>query len=380
MATVRSAEDGVAPTGAAPTLGLVLAGIALAAGFLPWTGGQPLLALDAVDGSAVAAGLAGVATAAFALRRYGILDRSVGSAVAGLLALGVVVVAVYRLVQPAIGGATPDIGPGLPVAAVAGLGGVAVAVADWLALPDDALWRRVRGFGAAVVMGFLGLLAGGLMGQLVGSIGYAFGQNVAISLLTAGSGLGLVLYVVVYLRLRDLEWSYIDLHWPSRRDAAYTVGGVVLLLVALGGIGYLLQQLGVPSATSSIERQAEQMANPVFLLALVPLSFVAIGLGEELVFRNVVQKYLYESFSERGAVLMASVAFAAVHFQQYASPNPVATLTTLGVVFTLSLALGWIYYRTENLVVPVLVHGAFNAIQFAGLYVRLTGGLSGLGF
>ena len=52
----------------------------------------------------------------------------------------------------------------------------------------------------------------------------------------------------------------------------------------------------------------------------------------------------------------------------------------LAVVFALSLALGWVYYRTENLVVPILVHGAFNAIQFAGLYVRMTGGLSGLGF
>ena len=122
------------------------------------------------------------------------------------------------------------------------------------------------------------------------------------------------------------------------------------------------------------------MENPIFLLALVPLSFLAIAPGEELVFRNIVQKYLYEAFSRRTAVLVASVAFAAVHFQQYASPNPVATLTTLCIVFSLSLVLGWTYYRTENLYVPIFVHGAFNAIQFAGLYVRLTGGPSVLGF
>jgi membrane protease YdiL (CAAX protease family) len=48
-------------------------------------------------------------------------------------------------------------------------------------------------------------------------------------------------------------------------------------------------------------------------------------------------------------------------------------------VTVLSLVLGWVYYRTENLLVPIFVHGAFNAIQFAGLYVRLTGGLSGFG-
>ena len=378
MATARS-EDGVAPTGAAPTLGLVLAGIALAAAFLPWTGGAPVVAAPAVDGSAVAAGLALVATLAFSLRRYGVLDRRVGSAVAGLFCAGVTAVAVYRLVRPAVDGGTPEIGIGLPVAAVATLAGVCIAVADWLALPDESVWARIRGFGAAVLIGFLGFLVSSFVAAIVGSLGAPFGRNALLTLGTLGAGLGLVLYTAGYVQVRELNWSYVDIHRPSVRDAKYTVAGLVLLLVTLGVVGFGLQELGVPSATSSIEQQAERMANPIFLLALVPLSFVAIGLGEELVFRNVVQKYLYESFSRPAAVLMSSLAFGAIHFQQYASPNPVATLTTLFVVFVLSLVLGWLYYRTENLLVPIVVHGAFNAIQFASLYVELTGGLSGYG-
>ena len=44
-------------------------------------------------------------------------------------------------------------------------------------------------------------------------------------------------------------------------------------------------------------------------------------------------------------------------------------------VFALSLLLGWVYARTENLVVPIFVHGAFNAIQFGALYLAEIGAL-----
>jgi membrane protease YdiL (CAAX protease family) len=378
MGTVRS-DDGVAPTGAAPTLGLVLAGTALAATFLPWTGGTPVVDVSAVDGSALAAGLALVATGTFALRRHGALDRRVGSVVAGLFSVGVAGVALYRLLRPAVGGTTPEVGIGLPVAAVATFAAVFVAVADWLALPNDSLWLRVRGFGVAVLLGLLGIAASYAVAILFGSLALPFGLNVRFSVTTVGSGLGLVLFTAGYLRYRDLDPTYVDISWPDRHDAAVAVGGLVLLLVVLGVVGLAFERLGVPTATSAIEERAAEMANPVFLLALVPLSFVAIALGEELVFRNVVQKYLYEDFSRRTAVLMASLAFGAVHFRQYANPNPVATLSTLFIVFTLSLVLGWLYYRTENLLVPIAVHGAFNAIQFAALYVQLTGGLSAYG-
>ena len=35
----------------------------------------------------------------------------------------------------------------------------------------------------------------------------------------------------------------------------------------------------------------------------------------------------------------------------------------------------YVYYRTENLVVPILVHGAFNALQFLAVYLQATGQL-----
>lgn len=55
--------------------------------------------------------------------------------------------------------------------------------------------------------------------------------------------------------------------------------------------------------------------------------------------------------------------FAVVHVPAYYHPDPAVVASSIGVIFGGSLVFGWVYARTDNLVVPALVHGAFNAIQ-----------------
>jgi membrane protease YdiL (CAAX protease family) len=376
MATAHASGEPPPETGAAPSLGLVLAGVALAASFLPWTGQPGLLPLPGVDGSTVAAALAGIAVLTFAARRYGALDRTVGAPVAGLLTFAVALVGIYRLVVPALGqGSAPSVAYGLPIATLAGLFGVAAAVADWQALPDDRLWGKIRSVAIALGIGFLAFLLSSFVALVPAFAVRQFGQTLSIAALVVGSGVGLLAFAYGYLQYRDLDWSYVDIDWPDLEGIAVGIGGLVVLYLMAIGVSVAFTQLGLPTATSSIEELAQQMDRPVFLLALVPLSWLVIGPGEELVYRNIVQKYLYEHFSRRSAVIVASVVFAAVHFQQYSDPNPVAMLSTLSVVFVLSLVLGYSYYRTENLLVPIFIHGTFNAIQFAALYFRLTGAI-----
>jgi membrane protease YdiL (CAAX protease family) len=139
------------------------------------------------------------------------------------------------------------------------------------------------------------------------------------------------------------------------------------------GISALFGWLGVESTTHSLIRAAQD--NPGILLALVPLSYLVVGPGEELLYRNVVQKSLSTEFSPPGAVVVASAIFAAVHLPAYADPSgsALAVLNTLAVVFVLSLILGALYERTENVAVSALVHGSFNAIAFLVTYVEITG-------
>ncbi|MFD1585930.1 CPBP family intramembrane glutamic endopeptidase [Halorientalis brevis] len=383
MATAHAAEDGAPATGAAPTLGLVLAGLALVASFLPWTGQPSLVSVPGIDGSALAATLALGATVTFSLRRHGTLNRPLGSTMAGLLSFGVAVVALARLVTPALGeGTTPTLGLGLPIAGVAGLFAAVVAVADFRAITDDLLWTQVRAVAIAIVIGFAGFLVSTVVAYSFAIVPMAlvssFGTSQMYPIVTAGSGIGLGLFTLGYLRYRDLGLDYIDVKRPDLRDVGYSLGGLLVIFLGAGLVSYTFTQLGLPTADSSIQRLAEQVPEPAFLLPLVPLSWLAIGPGEELVYRNVLQKYLYESFSRRTAVFVASVTFAAIHFQQYADPNPIAMLSTLFIVFVLSLVLGYSYYKSENILVPIFIHGTFNAIQFYALYVELTGTMPGL--
>jgi CAAX amino terminal protease family. len=100
-----------------------------------------------------------------------------------------------------------------------------------------------------------------------------------------------------------------------------------------------------------------------------------IGPGEELLSRNIVQKHLYDGFSRPAAVVVGTAIFAAIHLPAYATGPPPAVFATLLQLFGISLVLGVVYERTENVVVPALVHGTYNAVQFGFAYLAITSGL-----
>ncbi len=153
---------------------------------------------------------------------------------------------------------------------------------------------------------------------------------------------------------------------PTARDVAWTVGGLFVLFGALFAISMLFQTTGVESADHGTTQQAQE--NPEILLVLIPAAILIIGPFEELLYRNVIQKALYGTFSRYGAVVVGSVIFSIVHTQAYWTAGPGQVVASLGTIFGLSIVLGTIYERTDNLVVPALVHGVYNAILFANLY------------
>lgn len=355
------------------TAGVVLGGVAFAAAALPWdaAGAGP------VENVALAA-LGAAAAGAFSLRRHGALGAESGALLAGLASLGVVGAAASAT-GGVLAGETSPLAVALALAG--GVGGVVAAYGDGRGIPDR-VGVAAGAFAWSLAIGFAGLLAVGVWTNVAVSLWAAVvpGEVGPLRQLLLGSvalGLGTGTVAIAYFGATDRDWSYVDVRLPSLRDVGYAAAGVV----ALFGLQYLLTvvfgQLGVATADHSIERAARQ-GDPGLLLWLVPTAFLVIGPGEELLYRNIVQKSLYETFSERGAVVVASVVFALVHILAYLSPDIGATLATLAVVFLLSLILGVAYLRTENLLVPVAIHGAYDAITFAALYLELTGSMPGV--
>ncbi|WP_132058971.1 CPBP family intramembrane glutamic endopeptidase [Halorussus amylolyticus] len=187
------------------------------------------------------------------------------------------------------------------------------------------------------------------------------------------SELGFVAAALVFLRATGRGWDYLNLGFLSRREVGFVVAGTVGLFVFRIVAILAAQALGLPLAGNSITQLAEEGVLAT-LLVLIPLSILVIGPAEELLFRGVVQPYLSESIPEWAAIVFASVLFALVHVPTsfVATPNPVAVGVTLTILFGLSILLGYLYVWSGNLLVPILVHGFYDALLFALAYLVLS--------
>ena len=86
------------------------------------------------------------------------------------------------------------------------------------------------------------------------------------------------------------------------------------------------------------------------------IGFVAIG--EELLFRGLVQRDLMKALGWKSGIILASLLFAVMHLTWRSIPE-------LIFVFFAGLLLGYLYYRTKSLVAPIIMHGVGNVILVA---------------
>ena len=369
--------DHSGPDGGPAVLGIVGSTVALVGTAPPVRAG--------VDDPAVMAALAlaAVALGIFLTRRWDVLPRVAGAGIGGLASLGVVLAATYGLNQDVLYALSiPGLGetPALLLAVVGASVGLAGAVADFGGLTTDGIYRRTvaaLSMSAVGVAGFLAIqlwLVVLLAIAIPATTGFAWG-DLAATTVTAVGQVGTVLGVgcvaIGYLVLTDRGWDFVDLEWPDRWDVAYVVGGFVVLFGAAIALNAFLTATGTESQGHTTFTQAQ--SNPEILLLLVPASILVIGPFEELLYRNVIQKSLYDHFSRAGAVVVASIPFALVHFPAYYGGHVGQSLVSLGIILALSLILGALYAKTENLLVPAFVHGLYNAVIFYSAYVTMTG-------
>jgi len=98
--------------------------------------------------------------------------------------------------------------------------------------------------------------------------------------------------------------------------------------------------------------------------AVVVVSALA-GVGEEMLFRGVIQAGISQGFGAWQGLLVASVLFGLMHAL---SPAYFVLATLMG------LYLGALYQITDNLLLPALVHGLYDAIAIGYLLVAGDGG------
>ncbi|WP_348607422.1 CPBP family intramembrane glutamic endopeptidase [Halobaculum rarum] len=183
---------------------------------------------------------------------------------------------------------------------------------------------------------------------------------------TVGNAAGFTAAALLFL-LYAGDLDVLRVRRPTVRDAALVVGGTVGLVVAGYGILLAFSAVGLSPSTN------EALTNPpAYFLAMIPLSFLTVAVGEELLFRGVVQGELRRALGPAGAVAGASLLFGLLHYVA-GTGTPAEKLVYVAVAATLGIGLGALYEYTDTLVVPILVHGAYNAVQYAVQYLETAG-------
>ncbi len=154
---------------------------------------------------------------------------------------------------------------------------------------------------------------------------------------------------------------------------------MLLMGSMLIGAGFLVAQallklnqlIYLPSGAAELEAKASSMTN-VFLVMNTPsefiLTFLAIAIlpaiGEELMFRGIIQRYLYK-YNRHAAIIITGFLFSAFHLQfQGFLPR-----------FFLGVVLGYLYYWSGSLWLPIIAHFINNGVQVLIVYFyKMKGG------
>jgi membrane protease YdiL (CAAX protease family) len=213
---------------------------------------------------------------------------------------------------------------------------------------------------AAFLMG--GLVFAFVVDAVLGFAGFSRTSTVYYITLFAAQFTGFGVVVFGYLSLRD-KWDLFEVRIPTAKDVGWVAAGFGGIFVTALVIGWIVSLLGTQTAQNQVVEVGR--TNPNLYLYMVPIALLFVGPAEELVFRGVVQGLLRRAYGVVPAVLATSVFFGVAHIFALTGSGKV---TYMAIAAAMGLILGALYEHTENLVVPALVHGLWNAFLFAGLW------------
>lgn len=129
---------------------------------------------------------------------------------------------------------------------------------------------------------------------------------------------------------------------------------------------WLNQQLPLPNWANSLEGQAESMIAGLLnmegigeLLFTLVVMAVAPAIGEEIIFRGIVQQEFDKRLpNPHLAIWLAAIIFSGFHMQ-FEGFIPRLILGAL---------LGYLFYWSRNLWIPIIVHMVYNGLQIIAYY------------
>lgn len=110
----------------------------------------------------------------------------------------------------------------------------------------------------------------------------------------------------------------------------------------------------------------------------VPLWFITgilVGFGQELTFRGLIYTGLFKAYRVKWAIIISTLCFTlgsihSVRLYSYFTNDYVFETLLLLIIFILTgLFFAWVRIKTNNIIIPSIIHGIGNAITWATFVV-----------
>jgi hypothetical protein len=147
-------------------------------------------------------------------------------------------------------------------------------------------------------------------------------------------------------------------YWPM---ALLFVVSVLPITVIIHYLNTLIPAAWQQNTGQDLQKLILTMQTPTDLVMNLILVGVMAGVGEELLFRGVLQRVLGWRFQNiHVAVWLAAIAFSLVHFELQAF----VPRALLGATF------GYLAYWSGSLFVPIILHFMYNSVQVIAVYMN----------
>ncbi|HPH45617.1 MAG TPA: type II CAAX endopeptidase family protein [Chryseolinea sp.] len=171
------------------------------------------------------------------------------------------------------------------------------------------------------------------------------------------------MFVYYVLSMGSVFWLVDRMRWKLTGESLYSVGMDSTKIIALVSVAVLGIQFGLVSPIISLMPMPEFMQkifmelagqNGIFSMLTI---VIAAPILEELIFRGIILDGLLKKYSPIKSILISSALFGIVHL------NPWQFVTAMAI----GILSGWVYYKTHNLLLCIIIHLVNNLSAFASM-------------
>jgi membrane protease YdiL (CAAX protease family) len=173
--------------------------------------------------------------------------------------------------------------------------------------------------------------------------------------------------IFIFIFYRNQFYTYLPVHRFKILYLPLFLFALLCIYPIIGYITFFIEKIPLPAFLIEMENNSMDtlykiihMESPLDLLINLVLISIIPGIGEEILFRGVIQKELTQKISNPHlAIIFTALIFGLFHFQVIG----LLAKTVIGVI------LGYAYFYSGSLLLPMLIHAINNGISVVTYYI-----------